>query len=90
MGSPSPLSAGVVETSPPLSQTDYFGCPVAGIARGKCLLCALTQESVQMKTLRHVELPRVSQIVVQLIYHPRTTLIRRGLIICDRTPLFGR
>ena len=34
----------------------------------------------------HVEVARLSQIVVQVIYHPSTTLMRLALVVCDGPP----
>ena len=50
---------------------------------GRCLLCTLRQERVQIETPRQVEVVHVSQIVDQIVCHPPTTLIRRALVVSD-------
>ena len=59
----------------PLRRIHPFDCPVASTAGGRCLLCALLLNRVQIKLPRHVEVVQVSQTVVRLVHHPPTTSI---------------
>ena len=58
-----PAVAEGVSTAPPLEEL-RLGCPFADTAGGRCLLCALTQERVQIEPPRHIEVVQLRHIVI--------------------------